>query len=258
MKLARTKYWPLSAVLGAVLSAGALAQAQTNVVTNGSFESGLTGWTFAKDPASPTGTCGFNVAAPAPGTETTTGTPGFPATDGVNIALGGATQTAAGQFSCVLYQDVAIPAGATTANFSLDTAIKYIDGKNSGNAAVFWSLYSAASVPAYTSARVRTFAPAAYEPASSDVALQHFPATNVNVSSIAGTTVRLAVIIASDFTTGAAVIGVDNVQLLVNVSAPATASVPALGVWGMFGLGGLLLLCGLWWLRRQGGVSAAA
>jgi hypothetical protein len=52
-----------------------------------------------------------------PGSETTTGTPGFTATDGVNIALGGATQTADGQFSCVLYQDVAIPAGAATASF---------------------------------------------------------------------------------------------------------------------------------------------
>jgi hypothetical protein len=78
----------------------------------------------------------------------------------------------------------------------------------------------------------------------------------VNVSSIAGTTVRLAIINASNSTTGAAVIGVDNVQLL--VTAPAPAAVPALGVWGMFGLGGLLLLCGWWWLRRRDDVSAAA
>jgi hypothetical protein len=254
MKSAHTTYRRLSAVLCAVLSAAALAQAQTNVVTNGSFESGLTGWTFAKDLSSPAGTCGFNVAAPAPGTETTTSTAGFAATDGVNIALGGGTQTGSGQFSCTLYQDVAIPANATTASFSIDTGIKYIGGKSMSNAAVFWGLYSAASVPAYSSSRVKTFNPAVYEPSSSNTALQNFPATNVNVSSIAGQTVRLAVIIGSDSTTGAAVIGVDNVQLLVTVAAPST--VPALGVWGMFGLGGLLLLCGWWWLRRPAGVSA--
>jgi hypothetical protein len=156
----------------------------------------------------------------------------------------------------VLYQDVAIPAGATTANFSIDTAIKYVGGKSWSNAAVFWGLYSTASVPAYYSSRVKTFLPAAYEPTVSDTALHNFPATNVNVSSIAGTTVRLAIINASNSTTGAAVIGVDNVQLL--VTAPAPAAVPALGVWGMFGLGGLLLLCGWWWLRRRDDVSAAA
>ena len=257
MKFPHTKVRRLSAVLGAVLSAAALAQAQTNVVTNGSFESGLTGWTVAKDLSSPAGTCGFNVAAPAPGTETTTGTAGFPATDGVNVALGGGTQTASGSFSCVLYQDVAIPAGATTANFSIDTAIKYVGGKSWTDAAIFWGLYSTASVPSYSSSRVKTFTPAVYEPTVSDTALQNFPATNVNVSSIAGTTVRLAIIIGSDFTTGAAVIGVDNVRLLVTVPA-APAPVPALGVWGMFGLGGLLLLCGWWWLRRQDDVSTAA
>ena len=247
--------------MGAVLSAAALAQAQTNVVTNGSFESGLTGWTFAKDLNSPAGTCGFNVAAPAPGTETTTSTPGFAATDGVNIALGGGTQTGTSptsQFSCVLYQDVAIPANAVTANFNVDTGIKYINGKSTSNAAVFWGLYPASSVPAYSSSRLITFGTGIWEPtaqAGSDTVLHNFPATNVNVSSIAGQTVRLAVIIGSDSTTGAAVIGVDNVQLLVTVAAPAT--VPALGVWGMFGLGGLLLLCGWWWLRRRGDVSAA-
>ena len=258
MKSAHTTYRRLGAVLGAVLSAAALAQAQTNVVTNGSFESGLTGWTSAKDLSSPAGTCGFNVTAPAPGTETTTSTPGFPATDGVNIALGGGTQTGSGDFSCTLYQDVAIPANATTANFSIDTGIKYIGGKSMGNAAVFWSLYSTASVPAYSSSRVITFNPAIYEPSSSDTALHNFPATNVNVSSIAGQTVRLAVIIASDSTTGAAVIGVDNVQLLVTVATPAPPpSAPVLGVWGMFGLGGLLPLCGWWWLRRRQDIAAA-
>jgi len=253
MKLSSAPGRRLGVILGSLLMIAALAQAQTNVVTNGSFEAGLAGWTVAKDLSSPAGSCGFNAAA-APGTETTTGTAGFAATDGVNVALGGGTQTAAGQFSCVLYQDVAIPAGATTANFSIDTAIKYIGGKASGNAAVFWGIYSTASVPAYSSARLISFGTFAWEPLASDTALQNFPATGVNVSALAGTTVRLAVINASDSTTGAAVVGVDNVKLVVNTAA----SVPTLGVWGMFGLGGLLMLGGYWWLRRQNGVSAAA
>ncbi len=201
------------------------ADAQTDVVSNGSFESGISGWTFAKDASSPAGTCGFNVAA-APGTETTTSTAGFAATDGANVALGGATQTGAGDFSCVLYQDVAIPAGATTASFSIDTAIKYIGGKASNNAAVFWGLYSTASVPSYYSIRVKAFSPGMYEPASSDTTLHHFPATGVDVSSLAGTTVRLAIIAASNSTTGAAVVGIDNVKLLVTV-APAITSANA-------------------------------
>jgi hypothetical protein len=49
-------------------------------------------------------------------------------------------------------------------------------------------------VPAYSSSRVKTFIPGVWEPtaqAGSDTALHNFPATNVNVSSIAGQTVRL-------------------------------------------------------------------
>ena len=52
-----------SVVLGAVLSAAALAQAQTtSVVTNGSFESGIAGWTVWQVATnSAVGTCGYNV-----------------------------------------------------------------------------------------------------------------------------------------------------------------------------------------------------
>lgn len=235
--------------MGAVLAAVALAQAQTNVVTNGSFEPDLTGWTFAKDTTSPAGTCGFNVAAPAPGTETTTSTPGFAATDGSNVALGGATQTAAGQFSCVLYQDVAIPANATTANFSIDTGIKYVSGKASSNAAVFWGLYSASSVPSYSSSRLKTLGVGVSEPASSDTTLQNFTATNVDVRSLAGTTARLAIIIGSNSTTGSAVIGVDNVQLTVTVFTPVF--VPTLSSTAFAALGLLLGCTGFWQLRRR-------
>lgn len=48
--------------------------AQTNLVVNGSFESGLSSWSFgAVNEASAAGTCSYN-AVTAPGTETLTST----------------------------------------------------------------------------------------------------------------------------------------------------------------------------------------
>jgi hypothetical protein len=248
--------------MGAVLSAAALVQAQTtNVVTNGSFESGITGWTFAKDALSPAGTCGFNVTT-APGTETTTSTlTPFAATDGVNFALGGATETAFGDFSCTLYQDVAIPANAATASLIFDAGELLVGGKSNSQAALFYGLYPTANVPGYGSARTKLFGPSGiYEPVISDTTLQHFTFSPVNVANVAGQTLRLAFILGTDSTTGSVVGGLDNVQLLVTLAAapPPPPSVPTLSVWGMFGLGGLLLLCGGWLLRRRKGVSAVA
>jgi len=189
-----------------------------DLVVNGSFESGLSSWLQGASTASPAGTCGWNSASPAPGTETTTSTAGFAATDGTANAVGGLTQTGAGQSSCVLYQDVTIPVGATTANFSADVGIKYLGGKSVANAAIFWGLYSAASIPNYSSSRLVTFTPGVYEPASSNTVLVSFSATGVNVASRAGQTVRLAFINASDSTTGFAVVGIDNVKLSVIVA----------------------------------------
>jgi hypothetical protein len=258
MKVAHPASRRLCAIMGAVLSAAALVQAQTtNVVTNGSFESGITGWTVAKDLTSPAGTCGFNVTT-APGTETTTSTvTPFAASDGVNFALGGATQTAFGQFSCTIYQDVVIPANAATATLIFDGGVMYNGGKATGNAALFWGLYPAGPVPGYLTAKTRTFgSPPQYEPASSNNALQHFSYASVNVAGVAGQTLRLAFIDATDSTTGNVVVGLDNVQLLITL-APAPP-VPTLGVWGMLGLGGGLLVCGWWLLRRRNDASAAA
>jgi hypothetical protein len=65
------------------------ATGATDLVTNGQFSSGLTGWNFSvSTTGSMIGTCSYNTDT-APATETLTGTPGFPATGGATmIALG--------------------------------------------------------------------------------------------------------------------------------------------------------------------------
>src|SRR5579859_856957 len=121
MRIRRVASWAFALIC----LPGLPAWAQTDVLTNGSFESGLSGWTTATQLAGgAAGTCGYNGVT-APGTETLTSVAGFPATDGTQTALGSVSQTAgAGAIvSCVLYQDVAIPAGATTATFSFDIGL---------------------------------------------------------------------------------------------------------------------------------------
>jgi hypothetical protein len=252
----------VAAILGLVLpvSAVALMMITANVVVNGSFESSavsLTGWSFAPGTASTaTGNCSYNSAV-APGTETVTGVAGFPATDGNNIALGSSHQTTVGDFSCTLYQDVAIPAGATTATFSYDAGIIY-DGISFINAAIFSGLYPTTSVPSYTSIPL-VGSSIFLEPFTSSTALVHQSVT-INVSSLAGTTVRLALINASDTDTGtASVVAFDNVQLEVTSPAPVPTAVPTptLSEWGMIGLGGLLMIYG-WRRLLPGGDGSRA
>src|SRR4051812_41531650 len=96
-------------LLASILSASPI-EAQVDLITNGQFLSGLTGWTAGASTAnSVAGTCSYNGAV-APGTETLTSTVGFPSTGlpTTNIALGSMSLTAIGFRSCVLYQDVAI------------------------------------------------------------------------------------------------------------------------------------------------------
>ena len=125
------------------------AQAQVELLTNGNFAAGLAGWTAAPSTSgSVAGTCGYNAGA-APGTETLTGTAGFTPLTGTQIALGSMSLTAVGFRSCVLYQDVAIPVGATTATFSADLGIKSVGGLASGDQAIFIGMYSTADVPSF-------------------------------------------------------------------------------------------------------------
>lgn len=259
MHMRRKPKWCVIATFGSVLSLSAAAQTTTNVVVNGSFESSpslLTGWAFASaTAATATGNCSYNAAV-APGMETVTSIAGFPATDGSNIALGSSQQTSPGEYSCTLYQDVAIPARATTATFSFDGGIIY-NGSPTSNAAIFAGLYSTSSVPAYFSSSPLPSSVQVYEPTTSSTGFHHFSAS-INVSSLAGTTVRLAVMIGSDYNMGTPVIVLDNVQLQVTVPAPpapTAIATPTLSEWGMIGLACLLMGYGAQRLRARGGAG---
>lgn len=217
---------------------GLASAAVTNVVSNGSFEGGTTGWSTG--PAGTTVTaCGFNSAAPAPGTETITSTPGFAATQGTDNVIGALQQSTNASNSCVIYQDVAIPAGATTANFSADIGVKNLGGKNPAQSGVFYGLYPTTSVPNYPNARSVSFGSSLYQSGSSDAALTTVSVNNVNVSSVAGTTVRLAFLIASNSSTGSVVAGLDNVSL--NVTYTPVVAAPALADWAKMAMAALLL-----------------
>jgi hypothetical protein len=95
-----------TAVIGLMALVSVTAFAQTDLLANGSFEAGLTGWSQSTQVGGTnTGTCSSYTAVAAPGA-------GFPATNGNQIALNTVTSgTGGGIVSCVLYQDVAIPAG---------------------------------------------------------------------------------------------------------------------------------------------------
>lgn len=223
------------------------AFAQTEVLTNGSFESGLTGWTTATQlAAGAAGSCSYNGVT-APGTETLTSLAGFPATDGTQTALGSVADTTgtAAIISCVLYQDVAIPAGATTATFTFDIGVKgNINGSNNGYKV---AVYSTAAVPGFSDANLVGSTVVA-SPGSADATLQGKTSGSFNISSRAGQTVRFAIINAAQSNRGE-MIGVDNVKFLVNTAAPV--NVPTLSEWSMVGLGLLLGCTGLYFLRYR-------
>jgi exosortase sorting signal-containing protein len=209
-----------------------LASAQTTeLLTNGTFTGGLVGWNFgASTTGSANGTCGFNGSG-VPGTETLTSLPGFTnAAGGPEQALGSVSLTANGFRSCVLYQDIAIPVGATTLAISGDFAIKTYGGLATGDTAIFVGLYPTSDVPQYQAAFLggnRLIVPGA-----NNVALAPRTAVTLNVSAYAGTTVRFAIIDAIQSQAsgtgafvpgGGSVVGADRVSALVTVPAVLTA-----------------------------------
>lgn len=190
-----------------------------NVLTNSSFESGLTGWTTGSQfEVGATGTCSYNGAT-APGTETLTGLTGFPATDGTQIALGSVSSTSAGGpiSSCALFQDVTIPVHATTATFTFDIGVKgNINGFNNGYKVGIYS--TATGVPGFSAAPL--VSPTVFASVfSADATLQSRTSSSFAISARAGQTVRFAIINAVQNNMGE-VIGLDNVKLIVNVTAP--------------------------------------
>lgn len=247
--------------IAALLMAGTV-QAQTELLTNRDFTAGLAGWTFAPSTASSAaGTCGYNADA-APGTETLTGTAGFTQLTGTQIALGSMSLTAIGFRSCVLYQDVAIPVGATTATFTGDLGIKSVGGLATSDQAIFVGIYPTTSVPSFnaSTALAGTFRLVIGGAAGGPNLV---PQTSVtwNVSTLAGTTVRLAIINAMQspfsgagaFVPGAnSVIGANNTSFKAVVPVPVVAAtVPTLSQWGLIILCAMIALLGLAYTRRR-------
>lgn len=175
---------------------------------------------------------------------------GFPATDGTQIALGSVSQTAGGGLivSCVLYQDVAIPAGATTASFSFDIGVKNALNNNNTNNAAVVGIYSTATVPAFgDAATVGGVSGKINYTQATDVVLHSQASASFDISSKAGTTVRFAIINAAN-NAGHENIGIDNVQFLVNTAA---RGVPTLSEWGLATVGLMLGCSGFYLLRRR-------
>jgi hypothetical protein len=215
------------------------ALAQTDVVTNGGFESGLTSWTAA--PSTGNGnntTCNFN-ASTAGGTETLTGTSSLAPSAGTGLAIGGMRNTGSGagalNSSCTLYQDVAIPPGATTATLNLKWGLVRLGSTSSNQAALLARVYaSTAAVPYYLTSGIGN---AVFQPVNSSTALETGTSGSFDVSSVAGTTVRLVLFIAMTPAADAArgsVGNFDDVQLLVTVPSSISqsfgaASIPQFG-----------------------------
>lgn len=242
-------------VLAATLSGVTAAQAQ-NLVTNGSFTGGLGGWTHAASTTgSAAGTCDYNGAT-QPGTEAVTGTAGF-TTANPELALGSASLTATGSRSCVLYQDIAIPVGATTLTLSGDFGTRAGGGGvvSTSDRAIFTGLYPTTSVPNYQQAHLAGTT-RLITPSANSVALAAGTPVTFSVAPHAGTTVRLAIINVLQSTSGGAgahvangysVIGASNVRAVVVVVAPPPAPVPTLSEWalilfGLFLAGGAALM----------------
>lgn len=180
-----------------------------NLVRNGSFENGLTSWSFAGVNQSATNpSCSYNVAV-SPGTETLTGQPGFPATDGNNVALGSSSSDS-GYYSCTLYQDITIPADANGLTFTFDIGNRFI---NAGAPCLFIGLYPSNAVPGYPSNVVGGQRIQYCQTADTALTPQTMTYTSANVQSLRGTLVRVAFINAMYGGPGSGIIGIDKVRI---------------------------------------------
>lgn len=248
----KTSFAKIFSVLALLLCATQSLALTTNLLTNGSFETGLAGWTTATNLASgAAGNCGYNSPAVAPGTETISSTAGFAATAGTRTALGFVRSTSgiASIMSCVLYQDVAIPAGATTATFSFDIGSKSATGSNLHNAARV-GVYSTSTVPGFMNAPLVPGA-SLMRSTWNDVALSSITlGASFDVSAYAGSTVRFAIINAADVN-GEEVIGIDNAQFLVTAPDPVPTPVPTLSSWLLILLSAILGGVAVFSLKRR-------
>lgn len=154
--------------------------------------------------------------------------------------MGGVADTAGNGaiISCVLYQDVIMPANATTASFSFDIGVKgNINGFNNGYKV---AVYSTAVVPCFSdaiSAPISSVVSAT--PVAADNGLQSKASTSFNIAAYSNQTVRFAIINATQTNRGE-VIGFDNVKFLVNTNSAVPH--PTFSEWGMIIFAALLSL----------------
>lgn len=172
------------------------------LVTNGSFESGILGWNY-----------GFNDEGASGGSCSYAGASGVSATDGTKYMAGSVSSP--GKYNCVLYQDIAIPAYTTDLTLTFDIRAVAEVGSCRVDSDAFVGLFSTAAIPGTAS----SFLGGAVAESCTDV-----PGTalttmtkSLNPALLAGTTVRLAFINAAG-NGKSQTIAIDNVRLTATVT----------------------------------------
>lgn len=207
-----------------------------NLVANGSFETGLTGWTAS-------GACVWQSLTA--GNYTTPGNFSAPtAADGTHVLMSDTTQADTGP--CTLYQDVTVPAGG---NSSLTLAAGY-KVWNYGEFGADASCSVTVEVTTTAGAPIATVFSAA---GGSTTALAPLPA--VDLSARNGSTLRI--IVKANSCNGAPFGGrsvvsavLDKVVLDYTGAAAALTGVPTLSEWGLIILAFLIALVALPVTRR--------
>jgi hypothetical protein len=201
----------LAAALALFATFGAGSAAAQNLVTNGSFEAGFASWTLGVDPnctfetlAAGVPTAGFGAfVTPAPA-------------QGALVAMTDANNVAV----CEVFQDVALPAGASY-TLTLAAGYNFADATGLGTVgcSVSVDVTTTGGVPI---ANVYTMGGAVDDPMAARAP--------VNLSAQAGTTVRI-IATATSCVGGPVGMELDNVVLL---AGPAGAvAIPTLGEWAL-------------------------
>jgi hypothetical protein len=200
----------LAATLSILAMMGAGSAAAQNLVTNGSFEAGLGGWTTTADP-----NCTFeSLAAGAP----TAGFGAFitpPPAQGAQVMMSDALNVAV----CEIFQDVALPAGALY-TLTLAAGYNWADALGIGAAGCSLSVdvTTTGGVPI---ANVYTMTGDLDDPMATRPA--------IDLSAQAGTTVRI-ISTATSCNGGPVGMELDNVVLQ---ALGGGSSIPTLGEWAL-------------------------
>lgn len=194
---------------------GGMAQAQTELVTNGSFEAGVAGWTTSgvcTASARTTGNAYSFQGTPSPAGPT----------DGANyveLFPNGGSQT------CYLYQDIAIPAGQA-ASLSVDASASFNGLASSATYGGAFRVMTPANLVLAT-----PFVRDGGQASAPDLATY-----TADLTPYAGQTVRLAFEMTNGIDCCNVTFG-DRVSVL---AAPPTPTVPTLSEWAMILFGALL------------------